>query len=306
MWEYYVAFQMRASEELTPQLSSAPCTPAPGRRIIIIRCDNQVSPANLFVSFDRVVPPAPSEPTIAPRRNSSSSLNADSSSSDSSAPPKRKWNILKSVFGVSASKSSDTQSSSSSFDESEISDAQPNTGKCLDTHPPRSQAGTGEPVRPKTAHQPFFFKFSLEWMDRPQWPTKNRRLLPPALPSASQLHLQKLRQSKANKTEYDTTAENAPGDETKEETKTGENATDEQAQASTPVPPPKEPPGLYHVPKAAANDKVVASKYVGRSLSEWALIVIECDSFFARRRDEGVPCDRMVETPTLGVESFRK
>ena len=301
-----MAFQMRASEELTPQLSSAPCTPAPGRRIIIIRCDNQVSPANLFVSFDRVVPPAPSEPTIAPRRNSSSSLNADSSSSDSSAPPKRKWNILKSVFGVSASKSSDTQSSSTNSDESDTSDVQTNTGKCLDTHPPRSQAGTGEPVRPKTAHQPFFFKFSLEWMDRPQWPTKNRRLLPPALPSASQLHLQKLRQSKANKTEYDTTAENAPGDETKEETKTGENATDEQAQASTPVPPPKEPPGLYHVPKAAANDKVVASKHVGRSLSEWALIVIECDSFFARRRDEGVPCDRMVETPTLGVESFRK
>ena len=306
MWEYYVAFQMRASEELTPQLSSAPCTPAPGRRIIIIRCDNQVSPANLFVSFDRVVPPAPSEPAMAPRRNSSSSLNADSSSSDSSAPPKRKWNILKSVFGVSASKSSDTQSSSSSFDESEISDAQPNTGKCLDTHPPRSQAGTGEPVRPKTAHQPFFFKFSLEWMDRPQWPTKNRRLLPPALPSASQLHLQKLRQSKANKTEYDTASENAPGDEAKEETKTGENATDEQAQTSAPAPPAKDPPGLYHVPKAAANDKVVASKHVGRSLSEWALIVIECDSFFARRRDEGVPCDRMVETPTLGVESFRK
>ena len=306
MWEYYVAFQMRASEELTPQLSSAPCTPAPGRRIIIIRCDNQVSPANLFVSFDRVVPPAPSEPAMAPRRNSNSSLNADSSSSDSSAAPKRKWNILKSVFGVSTSKSSDTQSLSSSFDESETSDAQPNTGKCLDPHPPRSQAGTGEPVHPKTAHQPFFFKFSLEWMDRPQWPTKNRRLLPPALPSASQLHLQKLRQSKANKTEYDTASENAPGDETKEETETGENATDEQAQASTPAPPPKEPPGLYHVPKAAANDKVVASQHVGRSLSEWALIVIECDSFFARRRDEGVPCDRMVETPTLGVEGFRK
>lgn len=243
---------------------------------------------------------------MTPRRNSSSSLTSDSSSSDTSAPPKRKWNILKSVFGVSNSKSSDTQSSSTSSDESETSDVQTNTGKCLDTHPPRSQAGAGELARPKTAHQPFFFKFSLEWMDRPQWPTKNRRLLPPSLPSASQLHLQKLRQSKANKTEYDTASENAPGDEAKEETKTGENATDEQAQTSAPAPPAKDPPGLYHVPKAAANDKVVASKHVGRALSEWALIVIECDSFFARRRDEGVPCDRMVETPTLGVESFRK
>ena len=303
-----MAFQMRATEELTPQLSSAPCTPAPGRRIIIIRCDNQVSPANLFVSFDRVVPSAPSEPATTPRRNSSSPLTSDSSSSDPPAPPKRKWNILKSVFGVSNSKSSDTQSMNSSSDESETSDIQTNTGKCQDVHPQRPQTSTGEPARPKTAHQPFFFKFSLEWMDRPQWPTKNRRLLPPSLPSASQIHLQKLRQSKANKTEYDTASENSPGAEA-EDTKTGDSTTDEQAQASTPTPaapPAKEPPGLYHVPKAAACDTVVASKHVGRALSEWALIVIECDSFFSRRRDEGVPCDRMVETPTLGVESFRK
>lgn len=50
----------------------------------------------------------------------------------------------------------------------------------------------------------------------------------------------------------------------------------------------------------------VASKYAGRALAEWAQIVTECDSFFSRRRNEGVPCDKMVETPTLGVESFRK
>lgn len=58
--------------------------------------------------------------------------------------------------------------------------------------------------------------------------------------------------------------------------------------------------------KLALKDTLVASKYAGRALAEWAQIVSECDSFFSRRRDEGVPCDRMVETPTLGVESFRK
>jgi hypothetical protein len=58
--------------------------------------------------------------------------------------------------------------------------------------------------------------------------------------------------------------------------------------------------------QCVAKEGVVASKYAGRALAEWAHIVTECDSFFARRRDEGVPCDRMVETPMLGVEGFRK
>ena len=48
------------------------------------------------------------------------------------------------------------------------------------------------------------------------------------------------------------------------------------------------------------------SKYAGRALAEWAIIVIECQNFFERRKAEGVPGNQWVETPTLGVESFRK
>lgn len=80
--------------------------------------------------------------------------------------------------------------------------------------------------------------------------------------------------------------------------------TDEHAQP--PPPPAKDPVVPYQVPKAAAYDKLVTSKYVGRALAEWALIVSEHDSFFARRRDEGVPCDRLVETPMLSVENIKK
>ena len=47
------------------------------------------------------------------------------------------------------------------------------------------------------------------------------------------------------------------------------------------------------------------AKYSGRALAEWALIVIECQNFFERRKEEGVPNNKLVETPTLGVESFR-
>jgi hypothetical protein len=48
------------------------------------------------------------------------------------------------------------------------------------------------------------------------------------------------------------------------------------------------------------------SKYSGRALAEWALVVTECQNFFERRKAEGVPTDKLVETPTLGVETFRK
>jgi hypothetical protein len=47
------------------------------------------------------------------------------------------------------------------------------------------------------------------------------------------------------------------------------------------------------------------ARYAGRALAEWAQIVGECQGFFERRKDEGVPFNRLVETPTLGVESFR-
>lgn len=56
-------------------------------------------------------------------------------------------------------------------------------------------------------------------------------------------------------------------------------------------------------PEGAA---IGASKYVGRALAEWAIVIIECQNFYSRRKAEGVPGDKWVETPTLGVETFRK
>lgn len=51
---------------------------------------------------------------------------------------------------------------------------------------------------------------------------------------------------------------------------------------------------------------VETAKYSGRALAEWELVVWECQSFFERRRGEGVPSNGAVETPTLGVEAFRR
>jgi hypothetical protein len=49
-----------------------------------------------------------------------------------------------------------------------------------------------------------------------------------------------------------------------------------------------------------------SSRYAGRALAEWTFISHECQNFFDRRKNEGVPANRLVETPTLAVEAFRR
>lgn len=58
-------------------------------------------------------------------------------------------------------------------------------------------------------------------------------------------------------------------------------------------------------PLKPAGADLGSAKYAGRALAEWAQVVGECQNFYQRRKDEGVPTNRLVETPMLGVESFR-
>ena len=298
IWEYYLAFQAKAETELTAPLSSAPCTPAPGRRIIIIRCDNPLSSSNVFVSFDRVVPPITQDQSS----RDHSTVKADSI--ESQQPQKRRWGVLKAMFG-----SSSRSDGSTSSDDSDSNGVDGTTTPEEGTNSPGNLRNSfEEAVRPKTPHQPYTFRFSLEWMDRPQWPSKNKRLFTPCLPVGAQLHMRR-RHSAAGVSEYDTASDYE-----------SENYSDETGSSSyrekpdeggsvkelAPFVIDKEKASTKEEPPTAPFDKLAASKYAGRALAEWAQVVSECDSFFARRRDEGVPSDRMVETPTLGVESFRK
>jgi hypothetical protein len=49
-----------------------------------------------------------------------------------------------------------------------------------------------------------------------------------------------------------------------------------------------------------------SSRYAGRALAEWTFISHECQNFFDRRKNEGVPSNKQVESPTLAVEAFRR
>ncbi|KAJ2906099.1 uncharacterized protein MKZ38_003136 [Zalerion maritima] len=60
---------------------------------------------------------------------------------------------------------------------------------------------------------------------------------------------------------------------------------------------PRKPPTL---------ERMAQSKYSGKALAEWTTVVMECNGFIDRRRDEGVFGLSEVEVPSLGVEGFRR
>jgi hypothetical protein len=229
--------------------SSAPCSPAPARRLIIIRTDNHAIPPSLVNSFDKFPPPSGLNQATPYKRHSSLLNNIPAA--DSPTQNRKRWSILKTFLGTPSSSRPGEVTPPTSEEISPL-DTCSIDGVSIRT-------GTEGKSRPSTPpHQAFSFKFSLEWLDRPTWPSKNRQLSAPTLPAPAQILLQIHRGVKAE------------------------------------IKPTK-----------PATEELRMAKYSGRALAEWALIVIECQNFFERRKEEGVPNNKLVETPTLGVESFR-
>lgn len=124
------------------------------------------------------------------------------------------------------------------------------------------------PSRPATPpHQAFSFKFSLEWIDKRQ---------------NSNLHLQSRK----------LIAPVLPGgaDELFGDVPASVESTPRE-QVIKPVKP--------------SGSALETARYSGRALAEWSQVTIEYRNFFLRRKQEGVPKFSLVETPTLGVETFR-
>ena len=170
--------------------------------------------------------------------------------------------------------------------------------------------GHFDPQRPRTPHQSFCFKFSLEWIDRPQWLGKNKRLFPPAIPIPAQLVLQSQRARAAAATSNSPPVPDPENGEDKPQSGDVDAATPSNGIPIAPTPHASTTGETIGTPTqvsppALDNKRLAASKYAGRALAEWAMVVSECDNFFERRRDDGVPSDRMVEIPSLGVENFR-
>ncbi|EED19181.1 conserved hypothetical protein [Talaromyces stipitatus ATCC 10500] len=312
VWAFYLSYNLRARNDLRPRLDAVATGPAPNRRLLIIRSDNQQpSPNSPFISFDRLSTSSFSSGAY----QSHGALELDPSAlapdSDSSSTTKRRWNILKSVFGSTANpKPGEVTPPGSVSDENEANPIDSLMGEKL-MKSSEENAEDDSIYEPPAPHQPYNFKFSLEWCPQPnrnpqhKSVPKERPLFEPGLPRKTLYYVQTQRSAKALRNSTTTTDESidprrdadASTTSTRNSyatTKTSVDETDstifENIEAS----------------KILRDERIVASKYAGRALAEWAVIVSEYDNFFDRRLREGVPNDELVETPTLSVENLKK
>jgi hypothetical protein len=299
-WAHYQYLKQSADRTRSLPPSTAPCHPAPGRRLLIIRNDNQIPTASLFLGFDGIVAntttqttPGTTQPTSYKRHSSLSTLakldTADHNNpkltadtpSPSSTPNKKRWTfmgkMLPSTFSTSDSSTSSPPASGRTTSPTKtLEEARRETALARSRPPLHAKTpSTDSETPPATStHRAFSFKFSLEWAQHFEKPSKDpshsrsgseRRLGPPRLPAPAQAWI----------------SSRVPG-------------SSQEVGAS-------DPRG-----GSGGVERGKRAKYAGRALAEWALVVGECNNFVERRRAEGVPGLRLVEVPILGVEGFKR
>ncbi|KAF2147683.1 DUF1765-domain-containing protein [Myriangium duriaei CBS 260.36] len=269
LWAYHLFDREKAESEGRNVDFFAPCNPAPGRRFLIVRTDTQIAPGGAFLAFNGIIPPSPvttpeTRPaTILAAENLDRPLSIASNDSDGLSPDKEETGIRGFFRGIMGARKR-----SQSRDKKTTTPTKPptTTAKATDdsANRPRDRQALTRAPPPAPTYRNYCFKFSLEFLPRPQGPRQAAKqqpqpmkLMAPRLPMAAQKFLQER--------EPDLPAEHAAS-----------------------------PSGTAQI------------QYVGRALAEWTVIVSECQGFFDRRKSEGVPSDKEVETPTMGVELFRR
>ncbi|KAH6718715.1 hypothetical protein BKA61DRAFT_652409 [Leptodontidium sp. MPI-SDFR-AT-0119] len=303
-WAHYLFLKQVAEKTNILPPSTAPCHPAPGRRLLIIRNDNQIPAASLFLGFDGIVnssssqglsglQPSPSKRQSLPPPSTTKAETTDTAAKagvDSlpTTPNKKRWSFMGKMLPSTFTSTSDTSpaearttSPTKTLEEARLQTAIARSRPAM--HAKSSSTDSETPPATST-HRVFSFKFSLEWTQHFEKPTPTpsslsnathsgqginpssheRRIVPPRLPAPAQAWI-------------------------------GARV-----------------PGMSHeiAPRDPRLDggaiRASRAKYAGRALAEWALIVGECNNFVERRRGEGVPGLKWIEVPTLGVEGFRR
>ncbi|KAH9826827.1 Protein of unknown function (DUF1765) [Teratosphaeria destructans] len=285
VWSSYLYQRQQAEANRGLLPSTNPCSPAPGRRLIIVRTDGAIAPGHSFLSFDGIAPrdtpstlsPVPnkrystlshvvemdSRPELASRSSSGSEMGSPQEKGLSGFLRKMMGGSKRSKSqGPSADRKAKPQDEPPVPDNASVRSAPALTRSATDGAVTRPRTSSQQVIKPaRQAHHNFSFKFSLEYL-----PSKNAvhgpmRLMPPKLPLPAQTAL--------------------------------------QAQSAGKLP--------NHTwaspPKGGSREH---ARYAGRALAEWTIVVGECQSFFDRRKHEGVPENRYVETPTMGVEVFKR
>lgn len=272
MWSYHLYDLERAEIESKAGGSSAPCNPAPGRRFLIVRTDTQIAPGGAFLAFNGIIPPMPAS---TPEKEAAASLAADTVierplsivSNDSDASIERETETGLRGFLKGIMGSSRKRSQSRDAKSSPQSKTPHLPAKVQDVNADRPRDRQAL-TRPPPRQSPAYRNYCFKFSLEVVGRPRGRGPLPPPPPVQTRLMAPRL-----------------------------PLAAQKYLQIIEPNPPaarPEKPSGM------------VKLQYVGRAVAEWTLVVSECQSFFDRRRAEGVPSDKEVETPTLGVELFRR
>jgi hypothetical protein len=282
-WSHYLWLREDAVQRHAVLPPTNPCNPAPSRRLLIIRTD---APTHVgggsFISFDGFVPPNPSSHLSAAKRFSENDammeLESRPSSSHSmdenSSPPKGIRSIIRNMMTSRNRPKSPVRSLSDRVptEADAINDAQHNA---LNRSPSQDRH-------------------------------RNTNATTLSMPDPSQ----------ANNNNNNTAHRNF----------SFKFSLDYHPNVKAPGPirlfPPRLPKpaqefflqgrcakatGAMHMqpmePKGQSRER---ARYTGRALAEWMMVVGECQSFFERRKTEGILENRLVETPMLGVEVFKR
>lgn len=258
-----------------------------------------MAPGGSFLTFDAILSSASATKANPYERHNAQELAFASNASQPRKPTdetnksqdssKKRWSLLKSIIPSSSPKDRPKTSSAKN------TPVAPPTASAGLNDGPSSKGGAvngivGSGSAP--SYRALSFKISLEWIDQDisnLVTGRDRRLYPPELPLPAQLSLQQSSSSR----EQRTSGGEEEGVRDKDNKDNEDNSNDKDDRNNN---GPLEPVGVTAGP----------SKYAGRALAEWAILIAECQNFFERRKAEGVPSYQLVETPTLGVDPFRK
>lgn len=289
-WAHYQYLLAEAEMRGLLPPSSAPCTPAPNRVLVILRTDSSPILSASQTDFENRFPPA-IVTQVSPYQNHSSALSTIPSADEPRLGNRKRWSLLRglSVFGSSPGNSRPGEvTPPGSPDENGLATSNNNNN----SPDPNSAVTSIGPYRPDTPpHQAFSFKFSLELCSVPQNPDRrslNRTLTPPQLPHNAETILRSRQSSESNGSANCSASGNSNA---------SENSAGSRSRTRTKMPEVK--------PLKPQHHEMNKARYSGRALAEWCQVVNECRGFYGRRRQEGVPRDHLVETPTMGVETFR-
>ncbi|KAK5098104.1 hypothetical protein LTR70_004348 [Exophiala xenobiotica] len=177
-WAHHQYLAADAEMRDTAPPSTNPCSPAPGRALLIIRTDAHNRGAS-FTSFDKLMPPGANQSS--PYTSHSSMLSKVPEADAQQTTTKKRWSILKTIGLFSGP----TNSRPGEVTPPGSPDPANEGGNSRHSGSNKEQQAISRPSSPPP--QPLNFRFSLEYSNsRPQLPSKGRKLPLPSLPHTSQ------------------------------------------------------------------------------------------------------------------------